>query len=686
MRNSEFYYRKKIILVLLINSISLIINLILFEITLKQDDQEMTYLLYGAYDSNYSQYILYINIIYAKFLVFCLKLFPCVPWYTVWFLIFIFLSLSIIGILFYKQCSFRINSIMYLVLSFILGHEFYIRMTFTKVSGLLIITGLLLLISFVRNINIKDFWKVPTGVSLCILGNLIRTRVYQMCIFVVLFYILFLFLCDIKKREVKKNIYKYIVFFIILYVTYIINVCANSFNVNSYLADDDWKYYFQDNTSRASLMDYGGAPDYQKYKEKYDELNISYNDYYTWWGLSWRIDTDRLNNELTATVRKIAGRYENNNKIEIYKNALANFWNNSYLNICLYVFILVFFLALLSLKNWRESLFLFVLIFGGGICAYAYLYGSGRVTHHVNVVIWMMCIAVYVFHVVDLERRDVHGSKYIIIFIILVAYLTNDYNNITSQSYVGMANGFIESEKENADRNRGNLKILSNDENHCYIFPVNEWFGTYLSTSSLEVVDKGLYHNLFNVFSSVYPVGRNIYEQYCIENPMKELCDSDVLYVACSELTRNQIACVELYLTENYSPVKATLVKKLDNIYIYKFMTSKYVPKLRHISENENIIDNVEYTISENEIIIDGCIYIPGYSSFETNIYLVVEEKDGIVKYVQLCQNFGENKEDLQGQFGYINSNIKMEEFGEINKMYFLLENDNIGYIKEIKY
>ncbi len=677
--------KKKIIWIIIINILSLVINVLLFEPTLKQDDQEMTYLLYGAYDGYYSQHILYINYFFAGILKQCLKVAPNIPWYTVSFYFLIMISFIIIGVLSLKFERNNIIKLFYFVLVILLGHEYYIRITFTKVSGLLITTGILLVLSFIQDNTRLGILKLFLGIIFCVVGNLIRTRVYLLCIFILLFYFLFCLIKSIKTNNIKSVILRIFFAGIVFIIIFFINTFLEKENYKCYINSDLWKNYYTDNWARVAIQDYGGAPDYNKYKEEYKKLGISYNDYYVWWELGWRIDTEKLTNDVSEKVREIAPIYDGKGVILRVKDAIKMYGTYNKNNACLYSFIFVGCLFIF-LGDKNKSLMLLLTIFCGGITSYIILYVKGRVTHHVNVVIWMFCIALYVFVNRDVSFVELFKSKLLkyLLPIILLAYIVSDYNNIISQAYLGEANGIITSEKENVKKNKETLQLLSLDVEHCYIFSPKEWFGGYLSETALDVVQKGMYHNLFNGFSSVYQVGRNIYEKYGIRNPMRELCDSDILYIACTDSSEYQIQYIEKYLRENYSEVSAYKVKIVGDLCVYKFMTEYYEPQIIDYYNDESIVDEIEYTVDKDVISYEGNIYISGISSYTTNIYLVIKNGNDS-KYIPLTQSENiDSQEDLNGKYSHISGTINKDYFNEDMQIYFLLENSGIGYIKDI--
>lgn len=464
-------------------------------------------------------------------------------------------------------------------------------------------------------------------------------------------------------------------------VAFGINTVLGKYSQEKYFESEEWKTYFADNASRASLMDYGGAPNYYMYEDRYKELGISYNDTLTWWSYGWRIDTDRLTNSLTREVRNISLPNSKKTFLGIIKNGISNFWKYHRVNVSFYLFIFTGIVSLLVINN-KLVVFDFVLMGVGGVGSYLYLYYKGRITHHVEIVIWTACLALFLFGIKKYKTNNCRLGRIIpIMVIILGLYISEDYSNIVSNAYMGAAILNNESEYSMTKRNRNNLQILSSDKEHCYIFPVNEWFSSYLSTNAFEVVESNLYHNLFNVFSSINPVGQNIYKQYGITNPMRELCDSDILYIACSSFTEGQIPYVEKYLDENYCDVTATNVKEVDNIKIYKFMSNDYEPTINNIKDARDVQNNLDIHINNNTVSIDGDIFIENVSSYVTNIYLVIETEEGN-NYIQLKQTESKDAEDdLHGLYGHIYNNINISKYDQIQSVSILLENNGDGYI-----
>lgn len=133
-----------------INICFLIFFLFVFEPTPKQDDYDQAMVLYGGFTGKYSPYSQYTNYIFSKSVQTLIQIFPKISWYYVIQYIIIFASLTAITFIFVKKGTMKEWLIPVFSFMSFCSYELYVRFTFTKVAGISIIAGFLILLYLIE--------------------------------------------------------------------------------------------------------------------------------------------------------------------------------------------------------------------------------------------------------------------------------------------------------------------------------------------------------------------------------------------------------------------------------------------------------------------------------------------------------------------------------------------------------
>ena len=281
---------------IVINVGLLLLFSLLFEMTFKSDDYDMMNVLYGGYNGEYSPFLLYSNV-----------------------------GMIEVTDIFLKKARIPIVVLTGL-LSFIY-YECFIRITFSKTAGLLIICGFLILF---HEIDSTD-WRLSgfiKGFVMIFLGHLIRDQLVLMIMVIYLGgFVVFIFTgingeterdsrqrANTRKRN-RKVLVRALLFaasaFLILFGTRLFsNMNSTVFNT-----DSRWSDFFKNNGTRAALFDYG-IPDYNLYREEYEKIGVSYDDYRAWFDAYLRDDQELLSFDL---MKKIRGITTNEGKTDNYE-------------------------------------------------------------------------------------------------------------------------------------------------------------------------------------------------------------------------------------------------------------------------------------------------------------------------------------------------------------------------------
>ena len=88
--------------------------LLCFKPFLGTDDYLMSNTLYGVLGDDYDYQVKYENFLYGRLMVFLLRLFPDIPWYTILFYIWIFIALTLLTYVILKWSNAGFNSTAFL--------------------------------------------------------------------------------------------------------------------------------------------------------------------------------------------------------------------------------------------------------------------------------------------------------------------------------------------------------------------------------------------------------------------------------------------------------------------------------------------------------------------------------------------------------------------------------------------
>ena len=167
------------ILALAINIALFLIFILLFEPTAKSDDYDMMLVLYGGWNGEYSPFLLYSNPLYGMFLSALMRLMPAVPWYFVIQYALMLWGMTLVTGIFLKKSGIPAWLVIFL-LAFVY-YECFIRITFTKTAGLLVICGLLTLFYLIDTYDRFSF-RYLEGIILIAMGGLIRSATLRLCL------------------------------------------------------------------------------------------------------------------------------------------------------------------------------------------------------------------------------------------------------------------------------------------------------------------------------------------------------------------------------------------------------------------------------------------------------------------------------------------------------------------------
>lgn len=665
----------------LINFCVLFVFLMFFEPTTKSDDYDMVNLLCGGVNGKNSPYLMYSHYFFGLALKILTNAFPTISWFFVSQYILLYIAFSVLC---YVILKINKGKQIWLFLFFMLyaGYEFYIRITFSKTSGILIAVGylwILYLIEYQQKICLDYVW----GIGLVIMGILIRGGMFQ--IITVVFFSTFIifclnrFRCKANRRDMLKKAGIFVSCVCFLYLIYnLIGIV----NLKAYSLDESWDDYFEVNTIKTELFDYG-APEYQMYEEEYDQIGISQNDYRMWFSLFNRGDGEILTPGKMERIVEIDVGNEEDIKEKII-DGLRGLLKYQFENP---MFFLLFSCAIILIFC-RQKGIIQILFLVEGLCifSYIYMYAMGRIQHHVDAALYATAAMIILYYCKISDNVIISKKKILLpLSIVFIVAIMLFHNQIISSSYYGSSFGNIKSQKVQYKENYKRLDLLSDDKEHFYMIGAKETNLIYPCFTLFEPIEKSFYSNIYRTNMNHIEVFESQLQEYGITNPWREYVNSDKIYYVVSKNNLSDLSIILTYIQENYnSEALCSLVKQVDDMYIYKFYSGDIVLEQNNMkAPNEDIKYNIEINITEdNAIILSGFVFEDETDSFAQNVYIEAEDiETGSSSYSMTLQT--QNQElysvgKMNGEYSAFGAEVYWEnlDLNDIN-LYLILENEN---------
>ena len=609
------------------NLLVLAVLLLLFEPTPKSDDYDIAMILYGGFTGEFSPHMLYSNILLGKVIQGLMYVCPSISWYYIMQYIGLVLSFSAVTYVIIKKSGGSRCVLPCLMFLLFCGYECYIRITFTKTAGILIIAGFLFILYQIESketFGLKYFF----GIGLIFWGMCIRTSMYQLiaAIFAAAFVI---FLLEHRGME-QKELRKWSMYFIVITAgLWLPGGALRALNDWQLSQDSAWQVYSEVNVKRALLNDYGW-PAYEEHRKEYEKLGVSANDIEMWKRYGNINDTQVLTPELMDDIRtripigEGASLYQ---KLDSASKGLLSYYFN---DTGIYLFLL--FAVCLGVYRRKGGKLRIGLVSGVCVFAYYYMYCRGRLQHHVDVAVLIAGSALLLYYLFPIpEKQKEQKHLYVLAALLAVAFILKFYVGLSTSSYYAAAFGNVVSQKEQFQQNREQLDLLSADEEHLYLFGAYETNWIYdAAWSVMEVVTPGYYHNLYMMNRYEVPDDELILANYGVKNAYREMTNSKMIYFADSGHVSGQIETLCQYIREHYCPeAEYTLVKKLDGLNIYRFTEGDVTPAWTdgEIRDGEGVRADIQAELADGILRVSGYAFVDGTDSYAQNIYLCTGER-----------------------------------------------------------
>lgn len=494
------------------------------------DDLAISFLLEGAY-GQHSEYVVYQNIIWARFVVFLNKLIPQVKWYMVIMFAMLFTNFVGIAYAFFRMLGRKLGFLVNAILVFYCGYNTYVIFQYSRVAAVVTAGGVLLIFYALEHaLCKKEKWMlIVLGGVLAVWGSMIRFPVFGMAVLITggclgLHKVWTLF------REKKDGWLKEIGTYIAVFGTVgVLSLGCYLYDSNQYSSDEYWAEYVEYNKVRTELWDYG-FPDYNENIWLYLSMGLSPNDdaFYR----SWNVDADHFTMDALYTLvdAKPEKEFVLLSFLEVFPRLFEQY--NVYT-----MFIILALVAIgLKRKNLYFGLYGYLVVM---VLEAIFMYLGRCGFSRIDCGMWMAALLALAYGVSDSLKvfKDI-SWKWVAIIAVSAIVLSNAH--IPQAGYE--MSGKIASTKEE-------YEYISNDKEHLYIV-LSFAPSVYYGFDYWEPCEVGELSNVYNSFGweQRMKVKDAILENYGIENIYKDSINNDTVYFVAGP----QKDMLEAYVQQHY--------------------------------------------------------------------------------------------------------------------------------------
>ena len=417
--------------VLLLQIVALFAIFVFFDIKYEvSDDFVMEMILSGTYTGKHDVHIMFSNILWAAFLLPLYKMFASVSWYFVGQIIVCFVSLLTICYVLSEVLKKPIAVALSILITVYAALDIYVLPQFTKTAISAVLSGSLL---FLWNVfSERKIRHYITATVLVLIGSWIRIS----AIYIVAPFILVIIIYEIGK-QISCGSFSFPQFLkegIVpgLCLIFVVFLCA-WFDGFGYSSNDEYSYYRQYSTARATIVDYAW-PSYVEYEDEFQNIGVSENDYrmITGWNLG---DSDTYSLELLEEVGEIVKL--DRGKTEVSERQFITVFKNRQLRysgavLCIVLGLLCIFI------DWKKTWIPIVLALICGACFFYYYY-LGRMVYRVEFG-YYFCAAVLIAFYSRSEGKPPNAlhswgtscTAFLLSAIIILAYVQTDKTDALS--------------------------------------------------------------------------------------------------------------------------------------------------------------------------------------------------------------------------------------------------------------
>ena len=684
---------------ILINVASIVVMLILFTPFLPTDDYYMSQILYGTCGDTYDYHLTFMNFWYGRLLVALMNIMPKIPWYTVCFYLWVFISLMMFTYLILSSFDDYIGELVAILIIMYFSYEGYIATQFTKVAGIIGTVGMLSLM-WPR----KKLWCRILGGLLLLLSCMIRYEEAKMVVGATAFVMICCYaLSLIKEKKMFSNVLQLgsvVGFFVGALIFVAVPKVPTIFSAEE---QKFWSLFWQYNEIRSAMQDYG-IPEYQDNKEIYDSLGISENDLYL--TRSWNFDIETFSLDKGQIILDLCkgkeievGRDENGfvnlasqkEKKALKQGILGNITNSPYLNkenilsflrlvprqfLNIDLFWLYALIMLIMVVSLECSLHRKITASGISILLFLalnyYMYVHGRyLQHRVDVGVLCVVIGMYLYLLDGIKSKNFCGKANVMWITLasccLCMMLSGKYFSWEDENCID-SNTLSDNKIFFEEAQKGSLTYVGCGS-------VNGDIGLYKYYDSLYVPQTGSSRRVIRPHTRV-----QLEAGECV---VRRVVNDLQYYLMLADNDTNEPAWTTYYSEHTNQSADLHLVKKYLKKKIYRVTTTDLTELIQPDQwyDDSGIDHSMSHTVVDGQLQVEGTAYLSGESGFAQNSYIeIVDSKTNqksMYFALQTCNNNKEYGDD--GYFAWITADVELPEYyDDTDAINLIVEQDGL--------
>lgn len=539
--------------------IILIVLILLFRPEYETNDDSALISFISGAKGIYDGHMVYVGYFLGAVEAFLYRTFPGIPVHSV--LLYLFQFAAMTGILYVCLSKKKNRGICTLILVSLVFFffEFFIRLQYTKTSGVITVAGIFLILYAAENNENKYLSFVP-GAILVLLGFCLRPVqcIAEIGIMSSLGIYTLTGLFTDSKDKIFHSLKRYMIAMAILAAGFLFMWYVNHIAYKN----PQWQTYLEYNELRTELFDYG-FPSYRDNTSVYEELGIDQDTYklYKSWNFA---DTEHFTTDVMKKL--ISLKEEKVIDIEFLKGFFREIPIGILKTPSFICFLLLLCYWFTMYRHSRKDILTVIYLLLVITVLYAYLYYCGRYLYNrVDVGIWFAATTVLIWLIMDGEARKPHfllPSAMLMFLIILAA---------TS----GVLKKSVRTDQSKREERKAAARMvyqeINEDPEHLYMMKL----GTLSLSKSYDVFERTPYNILGNIYCvggwpSLTPTYMDPLQKYNVSNPYGDMIDNDRVYFMDDDIDQTLT-----YLRSHYSAhVRAELIKTTGTHNVYRIYTN----------------------------------------------------------------------------------------------------------------
>lgn len=553
-----------------INLVFLIFLIILFDIKYQgNDDFGISMFASKSYGEQF-YFLGFTNSIYMHIVYILQNSINIINWHVGLEIIFSFISLISITYVVFESSRSKIIRFGVLLVIAAISPQFYIAIQFTKSSALIILSGYLLVLYYLKSDNRKIMLFL--GLILIIFGSLIRFENFLMVsVFSILICFFEVFISEklIFNRNGLMKIARYGTTVMLLFATVAGLKFFGTIIVNK---NDEVRYYLDYTKYRAELLDFGVA-DYNQNQEEYKKLNISKEDLDVL--RTWTFaDPDKFDlktfEEMVALKNKDVKVTDFGNVFKTAFRSIIMYKTPLYLLELKIVFVLICLIFLFK-SNLKKKIFILFMCFSL-VVLYLYLAYIGRILTRAEYGIWLSAIIFSIYYLNesyckktainrgDEIKKNRFCKLHILVELIIVGIVLISSGASSNIIYDMRYKNFIET----IDLNQDSLYLID-------ILTFSDFDKSY---NAILPMKNSEYSNVYFLGGCQIksPPTEKILSNHNVKNPFKDVIDNDKIFIVDNIRIEQKIE----YIRRNYDEnAYAVHIDKVEGFDVYQIKTKK---------------------------------------------------------------------------------------------------------------